>query len=623
MARDQNFGSSTKTETTLNLPDWQQNQWGALFNRLGSQNYNPYTGQRVADPNANQLAAWNQAGMIGGLGQDQLNAATSAAMQAAGYSPQQVQAQQIQAASAGPFQGASAGRVGPVQQVNAQNVNTANTASDTAGIYGGLRGNVRDVSAGQFGNLSPYMNQYNSQVVDSALGDVERARQMAVNSTGDAAAAAGAFGGSRHGIAEGVTNEAYARESARTAADLRARGFDTAAALQQQDLNRSLQAQGMNQGADAGLLGQAFGTTNQNALANQSANLQAGMANQSANLAQGQTNAQLATQASIANMQGRTQNNQFNANLAQNAALANQGANLQAGMANQNAGLVANGQTIQGAGLLGNLGAQAQNMGINGMNALGWAGGQQFGIEQAGLDADYEGYLNKQGWEQQHNQDWTAALGSMPALVGQTTNQTTTGFQSEKPDRWGQAIGAGTALYGFGQDQGWWGGGGQNGGNGFGPGGFTGGTNLGPQYGGPGSQFGQQSVPGGFNISQQPGGAQTYNSAGPQGGQSLFTGGGMNSTAPQGGGMIGGGQFGSPAVGGGQQFFVGGGMNAVQPAPAASQPQLSSNPLLAKWGYTDEQYANALRSGGAAQHAGWDQATADAMANNWMSRYGG
>lgn len=435
--------SQTQTqEQNINqsLDPGQSAQWQNLINTIVGSGYTPYQGQRVANPTANQVAAWQQAGQIGGLGQEQLQAASQAAMNATGYSPQQVSAGQIQ--GPGAFQGAQAGQVGPIQQVQAQNVNTANTAGQAGGVYGQLRGNIRDVAAGQFGNLSPYMNEYNNQVVNTALGDVERARQMATNQTGDAAAAAGAFGGSRHGVAEAQTNEAYARQSARTAADLRARGFDTAAALQQSDLARSLQAQGMNQGADAGLLEQAFGQTNQNALANQGANLQAGLANQSADLARGQTNAQLGTQASIANMQGRLQN----AGLDQNAQMANQDAALRAALANQGAGLTANGQALQGAGLLGNLGAQAQSMGINGMNALGWAGGQEYGIQQAGLDANYQNYLNQQGFDQQRIQNWLGALNAQPSLVNTSMTGSTT--QTQERDRFSQLLGAGLAIGG-------------------------------------------------------------------------------------------------------------------------------------------------------------------------------
>lgn len=438
--------NSTDTTVSTSMDPTQAAQWKSLIGHLENNQFQPYTGQRVADPNQNQLDAWNAATGIGGLGQDQLQAASQAAQAATGYSPQQVEAQRVNAAQSAGGPSVAAGRVGPVMNVQGQMVDGSQIAQGAQAGYGLLRPNVRDVQAGQFGNLDPYMNQYNNQVVDAALGDVERSRQMAVNQGGDAAAAAGAFGGSRHGVADSLTNEAYARQSARTAADLRARGFDTAAAIQQQDLNRSLQAGGMNQGADAGLLSQTLNQSGQTAFNNQNTALNAGLANQRSQLAAGQTNAQLSTQASMANAANQFQNSQFNANLSQGANLANQRAMLQAGMANQGAGLQANQQALAGAGLLGNLGAQAQNMGINGMNALGWAGGQQYGIDQARNDAGYQDYLNQQGWNQQNTQQWMQALGMQPNLINQNVNSTNT--QTVQRDRFGQILGAGLGLAG-------------------------------------------------------------------------------------------------------------------------------------------------------------------------------
>ena len=439
-----------RQENTMSMDPTQQAGWNAYNKYVSGQTFDPYTGQMVADPNANQQAAWNQAGGIGQLGQDQMAAASQAAQNAAGYSPQQVGAQNVQGvqAQAGPL--ASAGQVGNIANIQAQQVGQGQVAGQTNQNYGVLRGNVRDVQAGQFGNLDPYMNEYNNQVVNNTLGDIDRSRQMAVNSGGDQAASAGAFGGSRQGVADSLTNEAYARQSARTSADLRARGFDTAAAIQQGDLNRNLQAGGMNQNADQNVLGMTGDMAGQTAFNNQRANLQAGMANQGTQLARGQTNAQLGTQASMANSANMFRNNQFNAGQMQQAGLANQSANLQAGMANQNAGLTANGQQIQAGGLLGNLGAQQQNMGINGMNALGWAGGQQYGIDQAGLDAGYQQYMNQQNWNQQNIDNRFRGIAGQPGMV----NSTQTNYETQTQPGWGSRLAggaltlAGTALGG-------------------------------------------------------------------------------------------------------------------------------------------------------------------------------
>ena len=62
-------------------------------------------------------------------------------------------------------------------------------------------------------NLAPYMNPYTQEVIDRSLADLERARLSATNNLGFSASQAGAFGGSRHGVAEGLTNEGYATQA--------------------------------------------------------------------------------------------------------------------------------------------------------------------------------------------------------------------------------------------------------------------------------------------------------------------------------------------------------------------------------------------------------------------------
>jgi hypothetical protein len=82
------------------------------------------------------------------------------------------------------------------------------------------------------------------------MQDLERQRQMQQSQMGAAATAAGAFGGSRHGIAQAETNRAFADQGAQMAAGLRSQGFNTAlgAAQQQQGIQSQLAGQGFNFG---------------------------------------------------------------------------------------------------------------------------------------------------------------------------------------------------------------------------------------------------------------------------------------------------------------------------------------------------------------------------------------
>ncbi len=111
--------------------------------------------------------------------------------------------------------------------------------------------NAPTVNAGSFlsGNVGAYQNPYTSQVIDQTMNDLNRQRAIDQQGLNAQAAKSGAFGGSRQAVAQAEMNRNYNDQFARTAAQLRNQGFDTAANLMQNDLNRGLQAQGMNQGA--------------------------------------------------------------------------------------------------------------------------------------------------------------------------------------------------------------------------------------------------------------------------------------------------------------------------------------------------------------------------------------
>jgi hypothetical protein len=72
---------------------------------------------------------------------------------------------------------------------------------------------------------------------------------MAQNQLGSQAQAAGAFGGSRQGVAEAMTNSEFARQMAETTAGLRQQGFQTALGASQQDVANQMAAAFANQDA--------------------------------------------------------------------------------------------------------------------------------------------------------------------------------------------------------------------------------------------------------------------------------------------------------------------------------------------------------------------------------------
>ena len=112
--------------------------------------------------------------------------------------------------------------------------------------------------------MQAYTNPYEETVVNQALADIERSRQMAQTQGAAQAVAAKAFGGSRQGVAEAETNRAALDQAARTSAQLRSAGFETAAGLGARDIAAAQQAEAQRLAA-AGQLGQ-LGAAQQAAL---------------------------------------------------------------------------------------------------------------------------------------------------------------------------------------------------------------------------------------------------------------------------------------------------------------------------------------------------------------------
>lgn len=94
-----------------------------------------------------------------------------------------------------------------------------------------------------------FMNPYLEEVVDNTAQDIERQRQMAINNIGAQAQGAGAYGGSRQGVVEGVTNAEYGQMAANTLGNLRLQGLNTAMADRNARLNAANQLGGLAGGA--------------------------------------------------------------------------------------------------------------------------------------------------------------------------------------------------------------------------------------------------------------------------------------------------------------------------------------------------------------------------------------
>lgn len=158
---------------------------------------------------------------------------------------------------------------------NPQNVQTPNFGGNVfqqsqQALTGALQGTT---AAGMNQpDIMAFQNPYTQQVIDASMADLERQRLMQQNQLGAQATAAGAFGGSRQGIAEAETNRAFAQQGGQLASGLRMQGFNTALGAaqnqQQQQLNAAgqlgnLSQQGFGMGQAINQQQQQFGTMQQ------------------------------------------------------------------------------------------------------------------------------------------------------------------------------------------------------------------------------------------------------------------------------------------------------------------------------------------------------------------------
>ena len=143
------------------------------------------------------------------------------------------------------------GQYAPLTPQGNFNVNQA----AAGGLQQAMQGTQRAMAGP---NIGQFMNPYTSMVTGQTLSDLERQRQMQQNQIGAQASSAGAYGGSRHGVAEALTNEAFARQGAQTFGNLQQQGFNTA-------LGAAQAQQGVQMGgaAQLGQLGQQAFTTGQ------------------------------------------------------------------------------------------------------------------------------------------------------------------------------------------------------------------------------------------------------------------------------------------------------------------------------------------------------------------------
>lgn len=204
------MGGSSKSEKTTIDP-----QLMGLYNKnydtasqVADTPFTPYTGERVASFSPTQQQG--QAGILAAANNptatNNLNTATNNVGGLLNYQPQQISAP---------------------TQVNANPI-TAGQLSRT--------------------DLAPYMNPFQSQVIDASIAQNGYARDQQGVKDNAAATAAHAFGGSRQGVQAAETTAGYDRNSQQNIAELNSANFGQARQGAQYDIGNRLSADQFNSG---------------------------------------------------------------------------------------------------------------------------------------------------------------------------------------------------------------------------------------------------------------------------------------------------------------------------------------------------------------------------------------
>lgn len=117
------------------------------------------------------------------------------------------------------------------QAANGQLPGVGAGANQAGGLFNTLMGGAAPGLAALSGDanaLAGLMNPYQSQVIDATNADFDRSAALTGRGVDDAATMAGAFGGSRHGVAAGVAGGEVERARNSALANIRTQGFQDA-----------------------------------------------------------------------------------------------------------------------------------------------------------------------------------------------------------------------------------------------------------------------------------------------------------------------------------------------------------------------------------------------------------
>ncbi len=415
-------GSSGQTSSTVyqsNLPEYAKPYFEDILKRSQKQSLQPYqayNGQRIANQSGMTNQSYQNLQQLSSAGLPGINDAMSIYRDVNGQANQMANYQ-----ANGVTSNYNAQNFKP-SSITAQNINPNQ--------YGQFaNSDAQTVTAGQWNGqqADQYMNPYMQKVLDVQKNQAMLDYQRAQIGRNDQAVAAGAFGDSRHGVVDALSQESLLRNMS----DIQATGMNNAWTQAQNmfsgDRNAQLSADQGNQSADltARQLGiQSLGQRLTAQQANQGANLTAQQQSELARQFGANFNNQSMLDANTARMNAQAQTEQFRQS----------GQQLGLGALQQ--------QQAAAQGLVGAQGAYTgQRLDIS--NALAAAGQQQQQYGQSKLDMAYNDFVNQRDYGKQNLNFYNSMLHGVPVSANTDVSQ----YQNVNP--FSQLLGAGLGSLGL------------------------------------------------------------------------------------------------------------------------------------------------------------------------------
>jgi hypothetical protein len=245
--------SSTNQSGSVQLPSWLDSasqQAVSAASQLQSENYAPqYTGQMVADPSALTNQYYGAVQGLQGQGMGAYNAAGNAYQGMLGQLAPQT--------------------AGGINQLSNQLYGNylggvVNPSAGLLGNYMGQGSGSQQIAANQASLMSPYLNE----VVNPTLALGAQSLAQNLQTVGANANQAGAFGGTRQGVMEGVAQSQAALSGAQYIGNLLSQGYNAAMpvsqGLEQQGYGAATTLAGQLQSGYAGAQQAGQGIANQN-----------------------------------------------------------------------------------------------------------------------------------------------------------------------------------------------------------------------------------------------------------------------------------------------------------------------------------------------------------------------